>query len=179
MPTESLGYDMVQRSSKIWWTIYILDREMTSLMGLPQSINDRYVQTQLPTFTDPSETMSLGMHIKLSQIIAEVNSSKFQRPESLMTAIHTVSSNICDQRTHQPNFSATHQNSIGEYSRACGRASRVLSALFGPSQRCFSNIGILASSIPSGRCFELKGKAFANQYVVYNSSHPTSSILLS
>lgn len=79
MPVEALGHDMVQRSGKIWWTIYILDREMTSLMGLPQSINDRYVQTQLPTFADPSETMSLGMHIKLSQIIAEVNSSKFPR----------------------------------------------------------------------------------------------------
>jgi hypothetical protein len=76
MPVEALGDDMVQRSGKIWWTIYILDREMTSLMGLPQSINDRYVQTQLPTFADTSETMSLGMHIKLSQIIAEVNSSK-------------------------------------------------------------------------------------------------------
>ncbi|KAJ5514652.1 Transcription factor [Penicillium fimorum] len=75
MPVEELGHDMVQRSGKIWWTIYILDREMTSLMGLPQSINDRYVQTQLPTFADPSETMSLGMHIKLSQIIAEVNST--------------------------------------------------------------------------------------------------------
>ncbi|KAJ5774262.1 hypothetical protein N7457_009158 [Penicillium paradoxum] len=75
MPVESLGHDMVQRSSKIWWTVYILDREMTSLMGLPQSINDRYVQTQLPTFSDPSETMSLGMHIKLSQIIAEINST--------------------------------------------------------------------------------------------------------
>ncbi|KAJ5959849.1 uncharacterized protein N7479_006999 [Penicillium vulpinum] len=74
MPVDDLGHDMVQRSSKIWWTIYILDREMTSLMGLPQSINDRYVQTQLPTFSDPSETMSLGMHIKLSKIIAEVNS---------------------------------------------------------------------------------------------------------
>ncbi|KXG45193.1 Transcription factor [Penicillium griseofulvum] len=73
MPVEDLGHDMVQRSGKIWWTIYILDREMTSLMGLPQSINDRYVQTKLPTFADPSETMSLGMHIKLSQIIAEVN----------------------------------------------------------------------------------------------------------
>lgn len=76
MPVEVLGYDTVQRSGKIWWTIYILDREMTSLMGLPQSINDRYVQTQLPVFSDPSETMSLGMHIKLSQIIAEVSSSK-------------------------------------------------------------------------------------------------------
>lgn len=78
MPAEDLGHNLVQRCGKIWWTIYILDREMTSLMGLPQSINDRNVQTQLPTFADPTETMSLRMHIKLSQILAEVNSSKNQ-----------------------------------------------------------------------------------------------------
>jgi hypothetical protein len=79
MPVEDLGHGTVQRCGKIWWTVYILDREMTSLMGLPQSINDRYVQTQLPTFSDQAETVSLEMHIKLSQIIAEVNSSKINR----------------------------------------------------------------------------------------------------
>ncbi|KAJ6044107.1 hypothetical protein N7499_006611 [Penicillium canescens] len=77
MPVEDLGHDTVQRCGKIWWTVYILDREMTSLMGLPQSINDRYVQTQLPTFSDQAETVSLEMHIKLSQIIAEVNTKVY------------------------------------------------------------------------------------------------------
>ncbi|KAJ5341000.1 hypothetical protein N7541_010124 [Penicillium brevicompactum] len=75
MPVDDLGHEMVQRCGKIWWTIYILDREMTSLMGLPQTINDRYIQTQIPEFADATETMSLSMHIKLSQIIAEVNST--------------------------------------------------------------------------------------------------------
>lgn len=87
MPVEDLGYDTVQRCGKIWWTVYILDREMTSLMGLPQSINDRYVQTQLPTFSDQAETVSLGMHIKLSQIVAEVNSSKTNRSLLLLISL--------------------------------------------------------------------------------------------
>jgi hypothetical protein len=87
MPVEDLGYDTVQRCGKIWWTVYILDREMTSLMGLPQSINDRYVQTQLPTFSDQADTVSLGMHIKLSQIVAEVNSSKTNRSLLLLMSL--------------------------------------------------------------------------------------------
>ena len=95
MPVEDLGHNVVQRCGKIWWTIYILDREMTSLMGLPQSINDRYVQTQLPAFPDASETMSLGMHIKLSQIIAEVNSSKDHWPPVVDYHPNNSNSNIC------------------------------------------------------------------------------------
>lgn len=77
MPAESLGENMVQRCRKIWWTIYILDREMTSLMGLPQSINDDHVHTDLPVFPGSVlKTASLHMHIKLSRITAEINSSK-------------------------------------------------------------------------------------------------------
>ena len=94
MPVDDLGHDMVQRCSKIWWTIYILDREMTSLMGLPQTINDRYVQTQIPVFADPTETISLGMHIKLSQILAEVNSSKIQSSHSASPSSNKSNSNL-------------------------------------------------------------------------------------
>lgn len=78
MPTEFLGEQMVQRCRKIWWTIYILDREMTSLMGLPQSINDDHVNTQLPTYSGSVQrTAAIGMHIKISRIIADINSSKY------------------------------------------------------------------------------------------------------
>ena len=76
MPVEHLGEKEVQRCRKIWWTIYILDREMTSLMGLPQSINDDHIHTELPVFAEAQRTQSLHMHIKLSRIVAEINSSK-------------------------------------------------------------------------------------------------------
>lgn len=50
---------------------------MTSLMGLPQSINDDHVNTQLPTFPGcVQRTAAIGMHIKLSRIVAEINSSQ-------------------------------------------------------------------------------------------------------
>lgn len=77
MPIEYLGENMVQRCRKIWWTVYILDREMTSLMGLPQSLNDDHIDTHLPAFPHSIQrTAAIGMHIKLSRIIAEINSSK-------------------------------------------------------------------------------------------------------
>ncbi|KAJ5092575.1 hypothetical protein NUU61_007445 [Penicillium alfredii] len=78
MPVEYLGEIRVERCREIWWTVYILDREMTSLMGLPQSINDDHVYTQLPTFSGSARKISaLGMQIKLSRIIAEINSTVY------------------------------------------------------------------------------------------------------
>ncbi|KAJ5657435.1 uncharacterized protein N7484_001084 [Penicillium longicatenatum] len=78
MPVEYLGEDLVQRCRKIWWTVYILDREMTSLMGLPQSLSDDHVDTLLPAFPGSAQrTAGINMHIKLSRIIAEISSAVY------------------------------------------------------------------------------------------------------
>ncbi|KAJ5249197.1 hypothetical protein N7468_000648 [Penicillium chermesinum] len=78
MPVEYLGEAMVQRCRKIWWTVYTLDREMTSLMGLPQSINDDHANTLLPSFIGSVQrTAAINMHIKLSRIIAEISSTVY------------------------------------------------------------------------------------------------------
>ncbi|KAI9150794.1 transcriptional regulatory protein [Paramyrothecium foliicola] len=76
MPINQLGIEHVERCRKIWWTVYLLDRQMTSLMGLPQSVQDRDVHCQLPTYRgSPQRTSTLDMHIKLSRIVAEINDS--------------------------------------------------------------------------------------------------------
>jgi hypothetical protein len=89
MPIEYLGESFVQRCRKIWWTVYIMDREMTSLMGLPQSLNDDHVNALLPTFPGAGQkTAGIGMQIKMSRIIAEINSSEYSqvcRPSSEST----------------------------------------------------------------------------------------------
>lgn len=78
MPVRYLGESLVQRCRRIWWTVYILDREMTTLMGLPQEINDNDVHSPLPTFLGSVQrTETLNMQIKLSRIIAEINSSVY------------------------------------------------------------------------------------------------------
>ncbi|KAJ0426811.1 fungal-specific transcription factor domain-containing protein [Aspergillus carlsbadensis] len=74
MPAQQLGEAVVQRCRKIWWTIYILDRQITSLMGLPQSIHDSQIHHQLPSFPgSPQKAVALRMQIRMCQIIAEIN----------------------------------------------------------------------------------------------------------
>lgn len=73
MPVADLGEPLVQRSRKIWWTVYILDRQMTSLMGLPQSIRDDDISCQLPRFSGSAQrAAALKMQIKLARIYAEI-----------------------------------------------------------------------------------------------------------
>ncbi|KAL5051764.1 hypothetical protein BDW71DRAFT_194007 [Aspergillus fruticulosus] len=76
MPVQHLGEALVQRCRKIWWTIYVLDRQMTSLMGLPQSIQDSQIHPQLPSYPgSPQKAVALSMQIRMCQIIAEINST--------------------------------------------------------------------------------------------------------
>lgn len=76
MPVDRLGEQLVERSRRIWWTVYILDREMTSLMGLPQSVHDDDVHPQLPTFSGVGRrSAALDLQIKLSRVISSINRS--------------------------------------------------------------------------------------------------------
>jgi hypothetical protein len=85
MPIPELGEPTVQRCRKIWWTIYILDRQMTSLMGLPQSIQDDEMTCRLPTFSGSAQrTAALNTHIKLARIYATIGRSRIIHVSTVM-----------------------------------------------------------------------------------------------
>ncbi|RGP73191.1 positive activator of transcription [Fusarium longipes] len=73
MPVDQLGDGIVERSRRIWWTVYVLDREMTSLMGLPQSVHDDDIHPALPHFGGSKQRVAaLHMQIRLCRSIASV-----------------------------------------------------------------------------------------------------------
>lgn len=91
MPVENLGEPLVQRCRKIWWTVYILDRQMTSLMGLPQSVRDDDISCQLPKFPGSAQrAAALGMQIKLARIYAEIARSKFTQRSGCVQKLTVV-----------------------------------------------------------------------------------------
>ncbi|KAF4854220.1 Proline utilization trans-activator [Colletotrichum siamense] len=57
----------------IWWTIYILDRKLSSLMGAPNSIQDSDITVHLPR-SDPvvQKYKALSLHVVLSKLHAKV-----------------------------------------------------------------------------------------------------------
>ncbi|KAM0273244.1 hypothetical protein ACHAQH_008380 [Verticillium albo-atrum] len=74
MPPLELGNRYVERCRRAWWTVYILDREFTSLMGLPLTIQDDDVNCPLPKFDGQMQRMAtLEMQVKLCRNIADIN----------------------------------------------------------------------------------------------------------
>ena len=77
MPVQYLGEHLVERCRRAWWTAYVLDREMTSSVGLPQSVIDDDIHPQLPNFAGSVQrSAALNMQIKLSRLIATINRSR-------------------------------------------------------------------------------------------------------
>ncbi|EXF74544.1 hypothetical protein CFIO01_11795 [Colletotrichum fioriniae PJ7] len=73
-PLKNLVSDSeANRLRCVWWTLYILDRKMSSLMGAPNSIQDSDITVQLPR-SDPvvHKYKALGIHVVLSQLLAKV-----------------------------------------------------------------------------------------------------------
>ncbi|KAI6750497.1 hypothetical protein HG530_014778 [Fusarium avenaceum] len=63
----------VTRYRNAWWTLYILDRKLSSLMGAPCSIHDSDISVPIPKDQTASRKSSaLDMHIKLSRLKAKV-----------------------------------------------------------------------------------------------------------
>ena len=80
MSLEHFGPSDLERDRHLWWTVYILDRKFSSLMGNPPSIRDEDISVQLPPQTDSGLTAAtLGLHVELSRLIAQVINSKFPR----------------------------------------------------------------------------------------------------
>ena len=121
MPVSELGLHIVERCRKIWWTIDILNRQMTCVQGLPQSIDDNFVQTSLPSFAEsPLRALTLDMHIKLSRSVSEINKSEMLYTLSY-DIFSTIDSGLCHRWTNKPEISVEYQRGIDKPGWYCRR----------------------------------------------------------
>ncbi|KAI0198963.1 fungal-specific transcription factor domain-containing protein [Astrocystis sublimbata] len=68
----------VQRNCAAWWTVYILDRKFSSLMGAPTSIQDEDITVGLPYSADNTHTeKALRLHVTMSRLLATVVDSVY------------------------------------------------------------------------------------------------------
>ena len=75
------------RYRNAWWTLYILDRKFSSLMGAPISVHDSDISVPIPTDqTGLRKSNVLKMHTKLSRLMAKVLNSQ-SRALSLALAL--------------------------------------------------------------------------------------------
>ncbi|KAF4458267.1 transcriptional regulatory [Fusarium albosuccineum] len=63
----------VSRYRSVWWTLYILDRKFSSLIGAPSSVHDSDISVPLPKpHPSTQKSCALDMHVRLSRLLAKV-----------------------------------------------------------------------------------------------------------
>ena len=83
MRSQQVDTALVQKCRKVWWTVYILDRQMSSLMGVPMGIADESISAELPTFLgQPQRSTAMNIQIQLSRVLAQILNSKSSQARS-------------------------------------------------------------------------------------------------
>ncbi|KAF2230752.1 hypothetical protein EV356DRAFT_491381 [Viridothelium virens] len=73
MRSLHLSESLVERNRETWWTVYVLDRQMTALMGVPMSLSDDDITAPLPSFAGSlAKQKALDIHIKLARANAAI-----------------------------------------------------------------------------------------------------------
>lgn len=73
MHSQQIDRSLVQSSCETWWTVYILDRQMSSLMGVPMGISDDSITAALPIIANhPQRSLASNIQIKLSRVLAQI-----------------------------------------------------------------------------------------------------------
>lgn len=76
-PSELFGDRFARHCRDIWWSAYILDRQLAAVIGCPTSIQDAQITCALPTSYDKSEDVQfMTMHIKLAKIVGQILDSE-------------------------------------------------------------------------------------------------------
>ena len=77
MQSRYLAESTVERSREAWWTVYVLDRQMSSLLGVPLALSDEDVTAHLPSFAGSTQkSLALNIQIKISKATAMIQQSK-------------------------------------------------------------------------------------------------------
>lgn len=82
--SEALAPGESMRRCKAWWTLYILDRKFSTLMGSPISIDDNDAAVQLAELDLPNESSrTYSIHVKLSQSLGLLVNSLCNSPVNI------------------------------------------------------------------------------------------------
>ena len=76
MNSQYLAEDVVERARETWWTVYTLDRQMSSLLGAPLTLADEDITARLHSFGGSHrKSLALSILIKVSKATAEIQRS--------------------------------------------------------------------------------------------------------
>ena len=76
LPERELGAATVARCQNIWWSLYIMDRHVSSSLGLPMTTQDSDITTLIPSGMN-SRDITFSLEVGLSRMLSYILSCKF------------------------------------------------------------------------------------------------------
>ncbi|KAF5001028.1 hypothetical protein FGRMN_1313 [Fusarium graminum] len=74
MQSIALDRAHVQRCHHMFWTIYILEHQMGSLLGVPLGISDDVISARFPPFPgQPQKLEALKVHVEFCRVLAKID----------------------------------------------------------------------------------------------------------
>ncbi|KAE8141708.1 hypothetical protein BDV38DRAFT_237372 [Aspergillus pseudotamarii] len=100
-PIDLFGIKLANECRNIWWTAYILDRQLSVMVGAPCSIQDSEITCSLPSSYDTSERGTLlTLHVKLSRIMGAIIKSVYtadsKQRRSFIATVQSVLRDMAD-----------------------------------------------------------------------------------
>ncbi|KAM0438593.1 hypothetical protein ACHAPT_001345 [Fusarium lateritium] len=107
----SVGDGLARHGRRLWWTVYTLDRKLSSLMGVPNAILDEDMTVPIPQMTenDP-DAAALSIHVKTSQLLGSIATTVYGPKERLkktyLSTIRRVLKGIAELSDELASFSS-------------------------------------------------------------------------
>ncbi|KAF3019855.1 hypothetical protein E8E14_013454 [Neopestalotiopsis sp. 37M] len=125
MPPAVMDQESSQRRRNVWWTVYVLDRQLSSMIGAPCSIQDVDITCRLPSETDKSQrSVVFGINVQLSKMIAQVINSVYSVKTEYLKTVQVVLRNMAGLA--QEIKGVVEANRWGTLSSVSGVANRLI-----------------------------------------------------
>ncbi|GKZ86657.1 hypothetical protein AnigIFM56816_002068, partial [Aspergillus niger] len=86
------------RYQNVWWTVYVLERQLSVLMGVPCGFSDNNISAFLPQYQgSETKTATVAIHVKLSQALSNVVNAIYRENGDLNSTLVKATQDVLQQ----------------------------------------------------------------------------------
>ncbi|KIW67935.1 hypothetical protein PV04_03914 [Phialophora macrospora] len=124
-PRQVMGDRLANYHRDLWWTVYILDRRLSCMIGAPCSIQDSDITCPLPAVDGREHRGAvLNVHVKISRLMAQILNSVYSVERLSRPFVKVVQGALRDMAamTHEMDviFTSAAYGSVGAVSTVAG-----------------------------------------------------------
>ncbi|KAL4929494.1 fungal specific transcription factor domain-containing protein [Aspergillus undulatus] len=110
----------------VWWTVYVLERQISVLLGVPLAISDNDISASLPNNLESvNKPMTVRIHVKLSQAFSQVVNALYRDTRELNSTLVKTAQEVLQRLAEaaselREHFPVPEQESLSGISRVSG-----------------------------------------------------------